>query len=88
MKQVPIKDFPIKGRGTQGVLSLNKTRATGSIVAVAAGRVMSRTSVDVLAADGKRQRVPVSSIPVQNRANRGRKLITLTQPTEIVIWNS
>jgi DNA gyrase/topoisomerase IV subunit A len=86
MKQVPVKQFPVKGRGTQGVLSLNKTRATGNIVAVAAGRITTRTSIDVLAADGKRQRVPVAGIPVQNRANRGKKLITLTQAREIIVW--
>lgn len=87
MKQVPIAEFPVKGRGTQGVQSMNKTAATGNIAAVAAGRITNRTSVDVLAADGKRQRVPVASIPVENRANRGKKLIELTQPNEIIIWD-
>ncbi len=87
MKQVSIAEFPVKGRGTQGIQSLNKTTATGSIAAVAAGRINARTSIDVLAADGKRQRVPIASIPVENRANRGKKLIELAQPTEIIIWD-
>ncbi|MBN1937109.1 MAG: DNA topoisomerase 4 subunit A [Anaerolineae bacterium] len=87
MKQVPIVEFPVKGRGTQGIQSLTKSKATGNIAAVAAGRITGRTSVDVLAADGKRQRAPVASIPVEKRANQGKKLIELAQPTEIIIWD-
>ncbi|MBN1579679.1 MAG: hypothetical protein JXA89_03180, partial [Anaerolineae bacterium] len=86
MKRVSIAEFPIKGRGSQGVASLNKTKATGNIAAVTAGRMTSKTNIDILAADGKRQRVSVASIPSENRTNRGKKLVTLVQPTEIVVW--
>ncbi len=86
IKQVPVAEFPVKGRGTRGVQSLNKTRATGNIAAVAAGRIADQSSVDVLAADGKRQRLLASSIPVENRSNRGKKLITLTRPVELIVW--
>jgi DNA gyrase subunit A len=84
-KQVPIDEFSVQGRGALGVLGLNTTKATGVIAAAAAGQVASSTNVDVLAADGKRQRVPLAKIPVENRANRGKKLVTLANANQIVL---
>ena len=68
-----------------GVLSLNATTATGPVVAAAVGKPARSTTVDVLGADGKRQRVSLRSIPIENRANRGKKVITLDQVAEIVV---
>ena len=85
LKRAPIDEFSSQGRGSMGVLSLNVTRATGPVVAVAAGVVGRSTTVDVLSVDGKRQRVPLDKIPVENRANRGSKLVKLAQANEIVV---
>lgn len=85
IKRVPLEAFPIKGRGTMGVQSLNVTKTTGPVVAAAAGRVTRSTTVDVLAADGKRQRMTLGKIPVENRQKRGARLVTLTQAKEIVL---
>jgi DNA gyrase subunit A len=87
MKRVPIGEFSVQGRGGLGVLSLNVTRATGPVVAVAGGNATRSTTVDVLSADGKRQRVSLGGIPIENRANRGKKLVKLTQAQEIVVLN-
>ncbi len=87
IKQVPVSEFSPQGRGTQGVQGMSKSKTTGNIAAVAAGRIGERTNVDVLSVDGKRQRLPAASIPVTNRTQQGKKLIELAQPTEIVIWN-
>jgi DNA gyrase subunit A len=86
IKRIPIDEFSVKGRGTLGVLSLNVTPATGPVVAAAVGKPGRSTTIDVLAADGKRQRLSLRSIPTENRANRGKKLVKLAQANEIVIW--
>ena len=86
-KRVPIDEFSVQGRGGIGVLSLNATKAIGPVVAATAGQVTQSTAVDLLAEDGKRQRVPIAGIPVENRPNRGKKLVTLTQVKEIVVWS-
>jgi DNA gyrase subunit A len=85
VKRVPIDEFPVKGRGTMGVMGLNQTRATGPIAAAGAGSVTRSTTVDVLARDGKRQRMSLRGIPIENRANRGTKLLKLAQPHRVVV---
>jgi DNA gyrase subunit A len=85
LKRVPIDEFPVQGRAGLGTQSLNVTKATGPVVAAAVGRCTGSTTVDVLAADGKRQRVPLDDIPVQDRVKRGRKLIKLADANEIVL---
>jgi len=73
VKRVHLKEFPVQGRAGQGVLLLNQTAATGPVVAVGAGPTDG--SVDLVASDGKRQRL--AETPLTNRANRGRKLVEL-----------
>jgi DNA gyrase subunit A len=78
VKQVPLGDFPVQGRGGQGVLLLNQTKVTGPVVAVALGPVDG--AVDLIGADGKRQRL--GKVPVENRANRGERLAELDEIAE------
>jgi DNA gyrase subunit A len=78
VKRVPLEEFSVQGRGSQGVLLLNQTKATGPVVAAAVGPMDG--SVDLLAADGKRQRL--GKVPVENRPNRGKKLLKLAGVTE------
>ena len=80
-KRVPLGEFPVQGRGGQGVLLLNQTKATGPVAAVGAGPMDG--SVDLISADGKRQRL--DDVPVTNRANRGQKLVELEEVTEVVV---
>jgi DNA gyrase subunit A len=70
VKRVPQKEFPLQGRGGQGVLLLNQTAATGPVVAAQAGPM--KGTVDLIASDGRRQRV--AKVPTTNRANRGKRL--------------
>jgi DNA gyrase subunit A len=86
LKRVPIDEFSVQGRGSMGVISLNVTRATGPVVAGAVGKPGRATTVDVLAVDGKRQRLSLRGIPSQNRSSRGKKLVELDQANEIVFW--
>jgi DNA gyrase subunit A len=78
LKRIPLKEFSVHGRGGQGVLLLNQTEATGPVVAVTAGPM--KGSLDLIAADGKRQRL--DEVPVTNRANRGDKLVELDEVVE------
>jgi DNA gyrase subunit A len=84
-KRVPIDEFSVQGRGSMGVLSLNPTKATGKVVAAAVGQPTRSTKVDVLGTDRKRQRISLRSIPIDKRANRGKKVIKVEQAAEIVI---
>jgi DNA gyrase subunit A len=79
VKRVPLDEFSVQGRGGQGVLLLNQTRATGPVITANAGPMDG--AVDLLAADGKRQRL--DEVPVENRANRGNKLVDLDDVAEV-----
>ena len=58
---------------------LNQTQATGPIVAATVGRM--KGAVDLIAADGKRQRIV--QVPVENRPNRGKKLVKVRGVAEV-----
>jgi DNA gyrase subunit A len=85
IKRVPVDEFPAKGRGTMGVLSLNQTAATGPVVAVGAGKATRSTTVDVLSQEGRRQRLSLRSVPIENRMNRGRKALKLSGAHEVIV---
>jgi DNA gyrase subunit A len=81
VKRVPVDEFPVQGRGGQGVLLLNQTKVTGPVIAASLGPIDG--GVDLLAADGKRQRL--DEVPVENRANRGAKLVELEDVAEVTV---
>jgi DNA gyrase subunit A len=81
VKRVPLKEFSVQGRGGQGVQLLNQTKATGPVVAVGLGRM--KGAVDLVASDGKRQRM--AEVPVTNRANRGEKLVELDDVAQVIV---
>jgi DNA gyrase subunit A len=85
IKRVPVDEFPTKGRGTMGVLSLNQTAATGPVAAVGAGMATRSTTVDVISAEGRRQRLSLRSVPIENRMNRGRKAVKLSGASEVIV---
>ncbi len=81
LKRVPLNGFSVQGRGGQGILLLNQTKATGPVVAVTVGPM--EGPVDLVAKDGKRQRL--DEVPVASRANRGDKLVELDDVAEVVV---
>jgi DNA gyrase subunit A len=81
VKRVPLDEFSVQGRGGQGVLLLNQTKATGAVNAATVGAMDG--AVDLLASDGKRQRL--DEVPVENRANRGEKLVELDDVVEVAV---
>ena len=87
VKRVPLGEFPVKGRGTMGVLSLNATKATGAVAAVGVGKAARSTTVDYISAEGRRQRISQRSIPIEKRPNRGKKLSKLGNVSEVVVFD-
>jgi DNA gyrase subunit A len=73
VKRVPLKEYSLQGRGTQGVRTLNITRSTGKVAAVAVGTL--NAGLDVIFENGKRQHMSAKKAPPDNRYNRGKKLI-------------
>lgn len=81
LKRVPLKEFSVQGRGGQGVMLLNQTKAAGPVIAAVVGPM--NGSVDLLAKDGKRQRV--GKVPVTNRPNRGENLVELKDVVKVIV---
>jgi DNA gyrase subunit A len=81
VKRVSLDEFSLQGRGGQGVLLLNQTKTTGPVVAATVGAMDGK--VDLLASDGKRQRL--DEVPVENRSNRGVKLLELDDVVEVLV---
>jgi DNA gyrase subunit A len=81
VKRVPLDEFAVQGRGGQGLLLLNQTKTTGAVIAATIGPMDG--SVELIAADGKRQRL--DEAPVTNRANRGDQLVELEDVVEVVV---
>jgi DNA gyrase subunit A len=71
IKRVSLAEFPLQGRAGQGVQSLAITRATGPVVAAT---VTNGTAVDLLSAQGRRQRLAMTEIPETGRRKRGAQL--------------
>jgi DNA gyrase subunit A len=86
LKRLSIDHFSLQGRGGKGMQSLKITKSTGPVTAGAAAKVIQSTKVDVLAEDGRRQRIPLKSIPrARSRQSRGKKLVTIGPVSEIVL---
>jgi DNA gyrase subunit A len=86
LKRLALDKFSLQGRGGKGMQALRITKSTGPVVAAAAARTTKATKVDVLAQDGKRQRIPIKSIPrARSRQSRGKRLVTISPISEIVL---
>jgi DNA gyrase subunit A len=72
-KRVPLGEYPVKGRGSQGVQTVRITPSTGLVAAVAVGPVAA--PLDVLFGDGKRFHLPAADVPDENRYNLGKRII-------------
>lgn len=74
VKRVPLADFPLQGRGGQGVQSLEIVKATGKVAAATIAASQAKAG-DVLSAKGLRHRLALDSIPLADRRKRGEKLV-------------
>ncbi|MEN8718671.1 MAG: DNA gyrase C-terminal beta-propeller domain-containing protein, partial [Oceanococcaceae bacterium] len=74
-KRSGIEEYPVKGRGTQGVLSMKLTEKTGKVVA--AIPVSEGDDIMLIAASGQLVRTAVREVSVLSRNTQGVRLINL-----------
>ncbi len=74
-KRSGIEEYPVKGRGTQGVLSMKITEKTGKVVS--AIPVKEGDDIMLIAATGQLVRTSVNEVSVLSRNTQGVRLINL-----------
>ncbi len=74
IKRVPLADFPLQGRGGQGVQSLEIVKPTGKVAATTIASGQAKAG-DVLSAKGLRHRLALESVPLADRRKRGEKMV-------------
>jgi len=74
-KLTPLEDFPLHGRGGQGVIALQTTERNGATVA--ALQVQSSDELMLISSTGTLVRTPVADISVVGRNTQGVRLIRL-----------
>ena len=80
-KRVPLSEFPVKGRGGQGVQTLKLTAITGNVAAAAVAP--DKGAVNVMSGKGLRHHLSVAEFPKSNRVNRGEQIISFGEDDTI-----
>ena len=81
-KRTPVADFPVHGRGGQGVIAIQTTERNGSMVG--AIQVSDEDEVMLISSGGTLVRTPVADISVQGRNTQGVRLIRLDDGDRLV----
>jgi DNA gyrase subunit A len=81
-KRTPIEDFPVHGRGGQGVISLQISERNGRVVG--ALLVRPEDEIMLISSSGTLVRTPVSDISIQGRNTQGVRLIRLDEGDRLV----
>ncbi len=81
-KRTPVADFPVHGRGGQGVIAIQTTERNGSMVG--AIQVGDEDEVMLISSNGTLVRTPVAEISVQGRNTQGVRLIRLDEGDRLV----
>ena len=81
-KRTPVEDFPIHGRGGQGVIALQISERNGRMVG--ALQVKPDDEIMLISSSGTLVRTPVSDISVQGRNTQGVRLIRLDEGDRLV----
>jgi len=76
-KRTPIEDFPTKGRGTKGVVSISTSERNGD--QIGAVLVMPGDEIMLITEGGTLVRMLVDEIPILSRNTQGVRLIRLTE---------
>jgi DNA gyrase subunit A len=75
LKRLPLSDFPIQGRGGQGVLCWRPTPESGLVTGMAVGVI--NNSINIYSEKRKRLRLAMKNITKSNRSAKGVDLISL-----------
>jgi DNA gyrase subunit A len=81
-KLTPVDDFPIHGRGGQGVIALQTSERNGRMVG--ALQIEPDDEIMLISSSGTLVRTPVSDISVQGRNTQGVRLIRLDEGDRLV----
>ncbi|MDH3977301.1 MAG: DNA gyrase subunit A [Gammaproteobacteria bacterium] len=81
-KRTPLSDFPVHGRGGQGVIGIQTTDRNGRMVG--AVPVSDDDEVMLISSGGTLVRTPVEGISVQSRNTQGVRLIRLSEDDRLV----
>ncbi|MFW2403770.1 MAG: DNA gyrase C-terminal beta-propeller domain-containing protein, partial [Gammaproteobacteria bacterium] len=81
-KRTPLEDFPVHGRGGQGVIAIQTSARNGSMVG--AVKVNDDDEVMLISNGGTLVRTPVDEISVQSRNTQGVRLIRLSSEERLV----
>ena len=81
-KRTPLDDFPVHGRGGQGVIALQTTERNGATVA--ALQVGPAQELMLISSNGTLVRTPVADVSVVGRNTQGVRLIRLDEGERLV----
>jgi DNA gyrase subunit A len=81
-KRTPVEDFPIHGRGGQGVIALQISERNGQMVG--ALLVKPDDEIMLISSSGTLVRTPVNDISIQGRNTQGVRLIRLDEGDRLV----
>ena len=76
-KRTPMRDFPAKGRGGQGVIAIQTSERNGKMIG--APQVFDGDEVMLISNSGTLVRIPTEQISVVGRNTQGVKLISLKE---------
>ncbi|MBB6091934.1 DNA gyrase subunit A [Povalibacter uvarum] len=81
-KRTPVEDFPVHGRGGQGVIALQISERNGRMVG--ALQVRDDDEIMLISSSGTLVRTPVSDVSQQGRNTQGVRLIRLDEGDRLV----
>jgi DNA gyrase subunit A len=81
-KRTPVEDFPLHGRGGQGVIALQISERNGQMVG--ALLVKPDDEIMLISSSGTLVRTPVGEISIQGRNTQGVRLIRLDEGDRLV----
>ena len=85
-KRTPLADYPVKGRGTGGVIAIRATEKSGVVVGVRI--VRDEDDLMVITDRGKLIRMPVDGLRVMSRITTGVRIIRLEEGERVVAIES
>ncbi|MGH8321068.1 MAG: DNA gyrase subunit A [Gammaproteobacteria bacterium] len=81
-KRTPVADYPLQGRGGQGVISIQTTERNGKVVG--AIRVAADAEIMLISNGGTLVRIPATDVSVIGRNTQGVRLIRLDAGEQLV----
>jgi len=81
-KRTPVTDFPVQGRGGQGVIAIQTSARNGALIG--AIQVAPEDEVVLISSAGTLVRTPVADVSVQGRNTQGVRLIRLDEGDRLV----